>query len=199
MSGPELEVVNPGFVDLMVGRQPEGGIDGFLGLIVVDEEHETAYKQEDGVHYHARDMAVVRGRLEGCPVVLTSATPAIETRVNAARGRYRHILLPERFGGRRLPVADALAVEKHRRLVLLALADDATALLSNPELTDEQTHPYEQHTQRFEIVWNHWGQRITGMTAKAGPDCSSTSARDHDQLSIAKFSTSTESTPADAN
>ena len=74
-----------------------------LGLIVVDEEHESAYKQEDGVHYHARDMAVVRGRLEGCPVVLASATPSIETRVNAARGRYRHVALPERFGGRRLP------------------------------------------------------------------------------------------------
>ncbi|WP_336486427.1 primosomal protein N' [Methylobacterium nigriterrae] len=74
-----------------------------LGLIVVDEEHESAYKQEDGVHYHARDMAVVRGRLEGCPVVLASATPSIETRVNASRGRYRHVRLPERFGGRRLP------------------------------------------------------------------------------------------------
>lgn len=74
-----------------------------LGLIVVDEEHEAAYKQEDGVHYHARDMAVVRGRIENCPVVLASATPSIETRVNAERGRYRRILLPERFGGRRLP------------------------------------------------------------------------------------------------
>jgi primosomal protein N' (replication factor Y) (superfamily II helicase) len=74
-----------------------------LGLIVVDEEHESAYKQEDGVHYHARDMAVVRGRLEGCPVVLASATPSIESRVNAERGRYRHVRLPERFGGRRLP------------------------------------------------------------------------------------------------
>ncbi|MCJ2070997.1 primosomal protein N' [Methylobacterium sp. J-030] len=83
-----------------------------LGLIVVDEEHETAYKQEDGVHYHARDMAVVRGRLEGCPVVLTSATPAIETRVNAARGRYRHVLLPERFGGRRMP--DIAAIDMRR-------------------------------------------------------------------------------------
>ncbi len=74
-----------------------------LGLIVVDEEHEAAYKQEDGVTYHARDMAVVRGKLEGCPVVLASATPSIETRVNAERGRYRRVLLPERFGGRRLP------------------------------------------------------------------------------------------------
>ena len=55
------------------------------GLIIVDEEHESAYKQEDGVTYHARDMAVVRGHIEGAPVVLASATPSIETRVNAAR------------------------------------------------------------------------------------------------------------------
>jgi primosomal protein N' (replication factor Y) (superfamily II helicase) len=80
-----------------------------LGLVVVDEEHEAAYKQDDGVCYHARDMAVVRGRIEGCPVVLTSATPSIETRVNAERGRYRHLRLPERFGGRRLP--DITAVD----------------------------------------------------------------------------------------
>ncbi|TXM70797.1 primosomal protein N' [Methylobacterium sp. WL69] len=79
-----------------------------LGIVVVDEEHEAAYKQEDGVHYHARDMAVVRGRIENCPVVLASATPSIETRVNATRGRYRHIVLPERFGGRRLPDITAL-------------------------------------------------------------------------------------------
>src|SRR5215212_6964087 len=65
-----------------------------LGLIVVDEEHEAAYKQEDGVHYHARDMAVVRGRVEKAPVVLASATPSIETRVNVERGRYRHVALP---------------------------------------------------------------------------------------------------------
>jgi primosomal protein N' (replication factor Y) len=74
-----------------------------LGLVVVDEEHEAAYKQEDGVHYNARDMAVVRGRIEGCPVVLASATPSLETRVNVERGRYRRVDLPERFGGRALP------------------------------------------------------------------------------------------------
>ena len=79
-----------------------------LGLIVVDEEHESAYKQEDGVHYHARDMAVVRGRLEDCPVVLASATPSIESLVNAQSGRYRHVTLPGRFGGRSLPSITAI-------------------------------------------------------------------------------------------
>ena len=69
-----------------------------LGLIVVDEEHEGAYKQEDGVVYNARDMAVVRARLEQAPIVLASATPAIETRVNAETGRYRWLSLPARFG-----------------------------------------------------------------------------------------------------
>ncbi|MBY0612973.1 MAG: primosomal protein N' [Beijerinckiaceae bacterium] len=79
-----------------------------LGVIIVDEEHEAAYKQEDGVHYHARDMAIVRAQLAQCPVVLASATPSIESRVNAERGRYRHIRLPERFGGRSLPELSAI-------------------------------------------------------------------------------------------
>jgi primosomal protein N' (replication factor Y) (superfamily II helicase) len=74
-----------------------------LGLIVVDEEHEGAYKQEEGVSYHARDMAVVRARLEGAPVVLASATPSIETRVNAEQGRYRWLKLSSRFGERTMP------------------------------------------------------------------------------------------------
>jgi primosomal protein N' (replication factor Y) len=74
-----------------------------LGLIVVDEEHEGAYKQEEGVSYHARDMAVVRARLEGAPIVLASATPSIETRVNAEQGRYRWLKLSSRFGERSLP------------------------------------------------------------------------------------------------
>jgi primosomal protein N' (replication factor Y) len=69
-----------------------------LGLIVVDEEHDPAYKQEEGVAYHARDMAVVRASLSGFPIVLASATPSVESRVNADRGRYRRIVLPSRFG-----------------------------------------------------------------------------------------------------
>ncbi len=74
-----------------------------LGLIVVDEEHEGAYKQEDGVVYNARDMAVVRARIEKAPVVLASATPALETRVNAETGRYRWLTLPSRFGAATMP------------------------------------------------------------------------------------------------
>ena len=79
-----------------------------LGLIVVDEEHDPAYKQEDGVHYHARDMAVVRGSLAGVPVILSSATPSIETEVNARRGRYQRLSLPERFSGSAIPPLEAI-------------------------------------------------------------------------------------------
>jgi len=74
-----------------------------LGLIVVDEEHEQAYKQEDGAIYHARDMAVVRGRIESAPVVLVSATPSLESYVNAQRGRYAHLRLTSRHGAAVLP------------------------------------------------------------------------------------------------
>ena len=79
-----------------------------LGLIVVDEEHDPAYKQEDGAHYHARDMAVVRGSIAKFPVVLASATPSVESEVNARRGRYRRLHLPERFGGAHLPQIEAI-------------------------------------------------------------------------------------------
>ena len=79
-----------------------------LGLIVVDEEHDPAYKQEDGVHYHARDMAVVRGHIAKIPIVLSSATPSVESEANARRGRYQRLALPERFGGQRLPSVEAI-------------------------------------------------------------------------------------------
>ncbi|MGZ5829712.1 MAG: primosomal protein N', partial [Xanthobacteraceae bacterium] len=83
-----------------------------LGLIIVDEEHDSAYKQDEGVHYHARDMAVVRGRLNEIPVVLASATPSVETEVNARRGRYRRLHLPERFGGQQLPMIEAIDMRR---------------------------------------------------------------------------------------
>ena len=74
-----------------------------LGLIVVDEEHDPGFKQEDRVHYQGRDMSVVRAHLGGAAVVLASATPSIESHVNARSGRYRHLILPGRYTGVDLP------------------------------------------------------------------------------------------------
>ena len=77
-----------------------------LGLIVVDEAHEPSFKQEEGVQYHARDVAVMRGKFEDIPVILSSATPAIETRHMVDIGRYREVRLPARFAGATLPTQD---------------------------------------------------------------------------------------------
>ncbi len=79
-----------------------------LGLIIVDEEHEGGFKQEDGVIYQARDMAVVRGHLAKIPVVLASATPSLETMVNVETGRYRALHMPDRHGGATMPVIDTI-------------------------------------------------------------------------------------------
>jgi len=77
-----------------------------LGLIVVDEEHEGAFKQEEGVAYHARDMAVVRASLEAVAAVLVSATPSLETVINVETGRYGMVHLPQRHAGASLPSVD---------------------------------------------------------------------------------------------
>jgi len=74
-----------------------------LGLVVVDEEHEAAYKQEESPRYHGRDVAVVRAKLEGCPVVLGSATPSVESYANALQGKYEALALVSRIGPRGLP------------------------------------------------------------------------------------------------
>ena len=79
-----------------------------LGLIIVDEAHETSFKQEDGVGYHARDVAVMRARFESVPIVLATATPAIETRQQVALGRYSELKLPGRYGVAEMPEIIAL-------------------------------------------------------------------------------------------
>jgi primosomal protein N' (replication factor Y) len=79
-----------------------------LGLIVLDEEHDGAFKQSDGVNYHARDMAVVRAHLAGARAILSSATPSVESRNNANIGRYRHVRMVGRFADARLPDITAL-------------------------------------------------------------------------------------------
>ena len=79
-----------------------------LGLIVVDEAHEVSFKQDDGVRYNARDVAVMRARFEGVPVILASATPALESLQMAASGVYTKIDLADRFGGAKLPHIDTV-------------------------------------------------------------------------------------------
>ncbi|MBB1491146.1 MULTISPECIES: primosomal protein N' [unclassified Paracoccus (in: a-proteobacteria)] len=83
-----------------------------LGLIVVDEEHDGSYKQDETVHYNARDMAVLRASIEGAQVVLASATPSVETWVNAATGKYRRVDLRARYGEAELPDMAAIDLRK---------------------------------------------------------------------------------------
>ena len=79
-----------------------------LGLIVIDEAHEPSFKQEDGVQYHARDTAVMRGLFEEIPVILSTATPPIESRHMVELGRYREVSLPQRFAGASMPEMRAI-------------------------------------------------------------------------------------------
>jgi len=83
-----------------------------LGLIVADEEHDNAYKQEEGVIYNARDMAVVRARVESCPIILSTATPSLETYLNAKNNRYEWIKLPTRHGTASMPGIELVDLRK---------------------------------------------------------------------------------------
>ena len=85
-----------------------------LGLIVVDEEHDTSYKQEDMGNYHARDMAVLRAKISGFPIVLASATPSAETLQNVADGKYTQLKLTSRFGGASLPTIETIDMRENR-------------------------------------------------------------------------------------
>jgi primosomal protein N' (replication factor Y) len=82
------------------------------GLLIIDEEHDASFKQQDGFRYHARDLAVIRARQLGIPVILGSATPALESINNAQSGRYRLLQLPERVGGGSPPPIEILDVRR---------------------------------------------------------------------------------------
>jgi primosomal protein N' (replication factor Y) len=110
-----------------------------LRLIVVDEEHEAAYKQDDGVTYHARDMAVVRANMEEALIILASATPSIETRVNAQSGRYGYLRLDKRAGARPMPELEAIDLRangpKHGQWIAPRLIEAIEANLHRKEQT----------------------------------------------------------------
>ncbi len=96
--------VNDGSIRLVVGARSSLFLPfSNLGLIVIDEEHDGAYKQADGINYHARDMAVVRAKFANAKLILSSATPSIESRNNANIGKYKHIRLFNRFSKAPLP------------------------------------------------------------------------------------------------
>ena len=110
-----------------------------LGLIVVDEEHETSYKQDETPRYHARDVAVLRGALEGAKVVLGSATPSLESWMNVKRGKYALAEMACRAGAGRLP--DIRLVDMRRE------TGDGGGLIYSPELIDAVRLRLERHEQ----------------------------------------------------
>jgi primosomal protein N' (replication factor Y) len=108
-----------------------------LGLIVVDEAHEVSFKQDDGVRYNARDVAVIRARFESVPVILASATPALESMQLAEAGVYERIELPDRFGGAELPSIETIDLRKEQpprgRWLAPRLVAELTARLERGE------------------------------------------------------------------
>jgi len=86
----------------------------YPGIIILDEEHDASFKQQDGMHYHARDVAVKRAQQQGIPIVLGSATPSMETIHNTRQGRYAHLELPERMGGAVHPRVQVIDTRKYR-------------------------------------------------------------------------------------
>ena len=93
-----------------------------LGLIVIDEEHESTFKQETVPRYHARDVAVKRAQMEGIPILLGSATPSLETWRNALRGRYTCLAMPARVGGRPMPEVELIDL-RHEKTPLGGLSE----------------------------------------------------------------------------
>ena len=85
-----------------------------LGLIVVDEEHDSSYKQEDNIRYQARDLAIVRAKIDESLIILSSATPSLETQNNINRKKYHHVFLPSQFSGIKLPPIELIDLQKYK-------------------------------------------------------------------------------------
>ncbi len=107
--------VNSGAISVLVGARSALHLPfPNLGLIIIDEEHDQAFKQEEGVIYNARDMAVVRAQICQCPLILVSATPSLETMVNVKNNRYQHLHLKNRHGNASLPVVKIIDLRQDR-------------------------------------------------------------------------------------
>jgi len=121
-----------------------------LGMVVVDEEHDDSYKQDDGVAYHARDLAVLLGRQRGCPVVLASATPSLESWYNARTGRYHLLELPKRATPRPVPQVELVD------LTSLEPDADGKRPLLHPDVADALHKTFERGGQAI-VLYNRRG------------------------------------------
>ncbi|HUL60987.1 MAG TPA: primosomal protein N', partial [Anaeromyxobacteraceae bacterium] len=135
-----------------------------LGVIAVDEEHDPSFKQEDGPAYHARDLAVVRGRIEDAVVVLGSATPSLETLENATRGRYRRLELPARIDDRPLPDVRLVDLSRLRRG-----GKDVGPGLVSPELADALASTVEAGQQAI-LFLNRRGYQTLVLCETCGEE-----------------------------
>ncbi len=140
-----------------------------LGLVIVDEEHEHSYKQEEAPRYHARDMAIVRGRMEGAAVVLGSATPSLETFYNAQQGKYRLLELPARADDKKMPSVKVVDMRQ-------AIRKGTTIPVLSPQLVEGITRRIEARQQVI-LFLNRRGYASAMQCPKCGyvagcPNCS---------------------------
>jgi len=147
-----------------------------LGLIVVDEEHDPSYKQEDMGNYHARDMAILRAHIAGFPVVLASATPAAETLHNVASGKYTRLRLTSRFGGASLPRIETIDMRQNRPMEYTNGGGDPVQGFLSPPLVDAITETLSAGRQVMLFI-NRRGFAPIVQCRKCGwtavcPDCS---------------------------
>ncbi len=149
-----------------------------LGLIVVDEEHDSSYKQEDMGNYHGRDMAILRAKLSNFPVILASATPSEETMHNIELGRFGHLVLRSRYGGAELPTIETIDLREHRPVEYKvdSKTEDVRAGALSQKLCDEIATTLEKHQQVMLFI-NRRGFAPIVQCKKCGwvatcPDCS---------------------------
>ena len=140
-----------------------------LGLIVVDEEHETTYKQEEAPRYHARDVAVVRAKIERCVVVLGSATPSLESYHNAAIGKYQLVTLTQRIDQNQMPLMRVVDLRQERR-------KEKKATILSEKLSQAITDRLEKREQTI-LFLNRRGFSTSLLCSNCGearncPNCS---------------------------
>ena len=146
-----------------------------LGLIVVDEEHDSSYKQEDMGNYHGRDMAVLRAKISGFPVILASATPSEETLRNVEIGRYKRLVLKSRFGGATLPTIKTIDLREDKPVEYI-IDDKSNSGFLSPTLCNEISDNLSKHQQVMLFI-NRRGFSPIVQCKKCGwvatcPDCS---------------------------